>query len=170
MKINIADIKHTHSETLDFDLCAALDPAHYGYGEFALTSPVSCQGRIRDNRRGGFTAEGAYQGLAELQCSRCGRRFPLPVSGDFSALFVPLQEEAWDGETSIFPLQGDVVDLGEVLAGEIFFSLPMQPLCRHDCQGLCPVCGADRNEQRCSCRQKAIDPRWEKLKDLRFND
>ncbi len=170
MKINIADIKHTPSEKLDFSLCSKLDPALYGYGEYTLPEPVSCQGRIRDNHQGGFEAAGAYQATAVLSCSRCGQDYALPLSRDFSALFVPLQGEDWDGETSLFPIQGDLVDLGEVLAGEIFFALPMQPLCQEGCQGLCPVCGADLNKSSCACQRESLDPRWEKLKNLTFDD
>ena len=44
----------------------------------------------------------------------------------------------------------------------------MQPLCRPDCRGLCPVCGVDLNQQSCSCGKDDIDPRWEKLKNLKF--
>jgi len=44
--------------------------------------------------------------------------------------------------------------------------MPMKPLCKPDCQGLCPVCGGNRNRERCACRADWVDPRMEPLKKL----
>jgi uncharacterized protein len=46
----------------------------------------------------------------------------------------------------------------------IFINLPMKPLCSPDCRGLCPVCGANRNKEKCFC-EEAIDPRLAVLKN-----
>jgi len=43
----------------------------------------------------------------------------------------------------------------------------MKPLCREDCQGLCPVCGADKNTGTCSCEESTPDPRWAALAALK---
>jgi uncharacterized protein len=51
----------------------------------------------------------------------------------------------------------------------IFLELPLAPLCRPDCQGLCPECGADKNEAPCEC-PGPVDPRWATLDALRFDE
>jgi len=45
-------------------------------------------------------------------------------------------------------------------------SIPMKLLCREDCQGICPGCGANLNQEACRCGEKPGDPRWEKLREL----
>ena len=59
-----------------------------------------------------------------------------------------------------------VIDLGEVMREQFFLALPMKPLCRPECKGLCPICGANRNRQECGCREEWVDPRLAGLKNL----
>ena len=67
----------------------------------------------------------------------------------------------------IFPIGANgVLDLTEALREQILLALPMQPLCRADCQGLCVQCGKNLNEGTCDCVQDTIDPRLVKLKEL----
>lgn len=61
--------------------------------------------------------------------------------------------EVEDGQFDSRPLILEQVELG----------LPMKPLCREDCAGLCPQCGQDLNEGRCGCRREFVDPRWAAL-------
>ncbi|MCD6351684.1 MAG: DUF177 domain-containing protein [Armatimonadetes bacterium] len=63
-------------------------------------------------------------------------------------------------------LSGDEVDLSELVRQLIIVSLPPRSLCRPDCKGLCPVCGADLNEGPCHCEEQEIDPRLAPLKAL----
>ena len=58
-----------------------------------------------------------------------------------------------------------VLDLSDTLRQYRLASLPLAPLCREDCKGLCPECGADRNQSACSCEQYQ-DLRWAKLREL----
>lgn len=166
MRLDFSKIKLIPDGRLDFQFQEPLDPAAYGIEDYVLSQPMSCQGQAL-HQGDSFTVEGTYHSVADLSCSRCGKPFSLPVSGTFSAAFVyGHPNNDWDGERDLYELEGDTADLGPVLADEIFFSLPMQPLCRPDCQGLCPICGADLNEGSCSCRETETDPRWDKLKDL----
>jgi uncharacterized protein len=57
------------------------------------------------------------------------------------------------------------IDLGEVVREQLYLALPMKPLCREDCKGLCPVCGANRNRETCTCQQEWVDPRMAALKE-----
>jgi uncharacterized protein len=75
---------------------------------------------------------------------------------------VELQEE--DLNTAYY--RDHVLDLGEMLREQFYLALPMRPLCRPDCQGLCPQCGADRNVEACQCQTEWVDPRLSVLKAL----
>ena len=60
----------------------------------------------------------------------------------------------------------DEIDVGVLIETETTLALPMKPLCREGCLGLCPVCGGNRNLVQCDCQQRAPDPRLAALKDL----
>ena len=75
---------------------------------------------------------------------------------------VELQDE--DLDTAFY--RDHVLDLAEMLREQFYLALPMQPLCRPDCQGLCPTCGIDRNVDTCQCKTEWIDPRLSVLKTL----
>ena len=51
------------------------------------------------------------------------------------------------------------IDLGELIHEQFYLTLPMKPLCREDCKGLCPVCGANWNQTTCACERRWEDPR-----------
>ncbi len=58
------------------------------------------------------------------------------------------------------------LDIEQELKNEVLISFPAKHLCKEDCRGLCPVCGCNLNEQKCSCVQKELDPRLEVLRNL----
>lgn len=66
-----------------------------------------------------------------------------------------------------FPIKGDLLDLEPLVREAVLLELPLAPLCRPDCAGLCPECGADRNESDCGDRAESGDPRWAALDGLR---
>jgi uncharacterized protein len=58
------------------------------------------------------------------------------------------------------------IDLAPLAREYMLLDMPITPLCRPDCQGLCPVCGANRNRENCGHQPDPIDPRFSALKDL----
>ncbi len=74
-------------------------------------------------------------------------------------------------EGECYPYTGDQIDLGPMLREQIILGMPLQPLCREDCQGLCPVCGQDRNRRPCGCAEERLpNPfrvlrEWQKRRD-----
>ena len=75
-----------------------------------------------------------------------------------------------EAEEETYPLLGDQLDLQPLARDAVLLNLPQVPLCREDCAGLCPVCGADRNDEPCGCEVEAGDPRWATLDALRGRD
>ena len=98
------------------------------------------------------------------QCRRCLSE----ASGEIETKVREVYEEASDGEET-YALQGSRVDLVPLVRDAVLLGLPPAPLCTEGCQGLCPVCGANRNEVRCSCETSPPDPRWAALDALRDN-
>ncbi len=69
-------------------------------------------------------------------------------------------------DEDVDPVVDDSLDLGPLVRDAVLLELPLAPLCRADCRGLCPQCGADRNEEDCRC-VAPVDPRWASLDVLR---
>jgi len=113
--------------------------------------------------------------VAVLSCSRCLKPFPFSVSvqGRFTLCRVSpeasgkeeLELSLEDLDTGYF--EGEEIDLSGLIHEQIVLSFPMKPLCREECKGLCPECGADRNTESCQCGGSKPDPRWEALLKLR---
>ena len=94
-------------------------------------------------------------------CARCLR----PAEGTLSAQVREIFESDGDGE-EVYPLSGAQVDLEPLARDAVLLELPLVPLCREDCQGLCPTCGADLTESACNCDTTQLDPRWAALEQL----
>ncbi|MBZ0251760.1 MAG: DUF177 domain-containing protein, partial [Candidatus Methylomirabilis sp.] len=65
---------------------------------------------------------------------------------------------------------GEKIDLTALLDEQLSLNAPIQPLCRPDCRGLCPVCGADLNTIPCSCAPERMPSPFEKLKGLKLGE
>ena len=94
------------------------------------------------------------------------RRCTAPVSGELSIAVNERFAEPPIPEEELYPIVDDAIDLGPLVRDAIVLELPMEPLCREDCRGLCPQCGSDRNESECGCVAPP-DPRWANLDVLR---
>lgn len=115
---------------------------------------------------GGVTATGHVTAPWRAACRRCAR----PVQG---ILEVRVAEQFRPGagpdDDDAYPLVNETIDLRDLVRDAVVLELPLAPLCRPDCAGLCPTCGCDRNERACGC-QPEIDPRWATLDALRAPD
>lgn len=97
-------------------------------------------------------------------CSRCLDTFRATVNADVDVRLVPRPATAESVELASEDLDvdfytDDQLDLSAVIETETTLALPMKPLCREDCRGLCPVCGGNRNSAPCACRERPADPR-----------
>jgi uncharacterized protein len=114
---------------------------------------------------GGIEAVGTVTAPWVGICRRCATAVTGEVRIDVHERFAdpPVAEVA---EDEIYPIAEDTIDLGPMVRDVVVLELPMAPLCREDCAGLCPQCGADRNEGPCGCVAPR-DPRWANLDVLR---
>jgi len=125
-------------------------------------------------RRGeAVAARGSYAAEVTLSCSRCLAPYCLGLAGEVEWAFRPQPEDqpedlrlTGDDLEVIFYRDGEL-DLAQALRDEVNLALPMAPLCRGDCPGLCPVCGRALQPGQACCRQKTMDPRWAELAKLK---
>ena len=118
--------------------------------------------------------KGTIRTELELECTRClqkiDKKFEIPFEAAFAAPenYTQAKEaelQADDLDVSI--LEGNEIDLTELVREQSLLNLPEQIFCREDCKGLCEKCGANRNLINCNCIEQEIDPRWAALKNLK---
>ncbi|HYV86710.1 MAG TPA: DUF177 domain-containing protein [Patescibacteria group bacterium] len=128
------------------------------------------------HKEGGRVAfAGEIATVATLPCSRCLEPYGLPLDMRFDLLYTaePERDER-GGESRVeedsfteVHFDGARIDLDSLLAEQIYLALPLKPLCRDDCRGLCPRCGANLNAGDCGCPAEQMpDPRLAALKKL----
>jgi uncharacterized protein len=111
--------------------------------------------------------EGKLKTKVGRTCSRCLKEFVSDVEVDISERFFPANAEYI--EKDAFSYDSDIVDITEALRESLIIAEPLQALCKKDCKGLCPVCGADKNVELCNCDTFTIDPRLVALKQFLKN-
>jgi len=140
--------------------------------ELQSLSPVSWRGQISFNDPG-FLLRGRLGYEQTLTCTRCLKPFVEPVRADLHLLVEVEGPAAGSGEhelhekdLGVYTVPDEVLETEPMLREQLQLNLPMKPLCRPDCQGLCPRCGADLNLERCDCAPMQ-DSRWGALAGLR---
>jgi len=112
----------------------------------------------------GLYAQGLLRATVPATCARCLTDIAQPVSSRLGELYHYPPESA--PPDSLILDDDHHLDLTPVVREEFILAIPLQPLCRPDCKGLCPQCGANWNEGPCDCPSEAVDPRWAGLADL----
>ena len=122
---------------------------------------------------GKFQVVGRLDATLELGCCRCLDSFPLVVGVHLDLLYLPVSDSTGDAEVQIEEsdlhtafYRDDQIDLGQLIHEQFLLVLPMKPLCRSDCLGLCVVCGGNRNTTACECVKQQNDPGLAALKSL----
>jgi uncharacterized protein len=139
------------------------------------TGPLTVQGRAEllvEHRGHKETVEdirvrAEVRGPFELSCARCLTGVPTTVDAQFDLIFRPTGIDAEAGEHAISEDETEIgyyeksgLPLEDVVREQVLLTLPSRTLCREECKGLCPQCGADRNSTECHCSETATDPRW----------
>ena len=121
-------------------------------------------GKFRASRTArGIFLKGKLRSIMEIDCARCSHPFKSPVDLLLNDHYY-LKADAPEGEF-IIPESGKL-DLGPLVRELAITAVPMQPICKEDCAGLCVTCGINLNETTCDCEDDDIDPRFAILKQL----
>jgi uncharacterized protein len=143
---------------------------------FTIRSPVELAFDIYKDKAQ-FRLVGRVQTTLELPCSRCLEPLVWPVNASFDLRYQPKAMNRGEGEREIEDddlstafYENDTIDLGQLMREQFYLSLPMKPLCREECLGLCPQCGTNLNRGRCACTREWDDPRFAALRSLRRKD
>jgi uncharacterized protein len=128
-------------------------------GEDPISAELRAQSVIE-----GILVTGRVEATSELRCSRCLAELSSPLGIDVCELFAASKE---GGSEDAYAVTGTEIDLEPMLRDAIALALPLHPLCRQDCRGMCSRCGTDLNSGNCNCKEEDSDPRWAPLDALR---
>ena len=174
MKLYIPELKKGEGEFFSYDGTIELNPIQL---DCLKGQPV----RLHVNLKAAYVQnrvllKGTWHGELKTECHRCLTPFALQldetVYEEFSHLTRGTGSERdmtegavfSDGES--FAFKGDTLDLTDFFMQLYLMTQPLKMLCKDDCLGLCSSCGANKNNERCSC-EKHVDPRWAILDEIK---
>ena len=143
---------------------ASLDAADLGVIDERIAGPVGVVLEAVSNVDG-IVVSGDIAIPWTAACRRCLTDVAGTAVVDVEEIY---QDDVIDEDA--YAIEGDQIDLAAPIREYVLIELPDGPLCRPDCAGICPVCGADRNEASCDCDTTVRDERWAALDDLDLGD
>ena len=173
MKIRVSNL---HEEGVRFEFSRktawleATLPADKRTDFTMLEVHVDCLARkIRET----VSLEMAIDTVFRLECCRCLELITLPVNSEIKYTLAPFREEAeeenpesLDEDFNFGYYKDDEIDFDPIVVEQILMQIPMKPLCKENCKGICPDCGVNLNESSCQCRRESGHPGFAALKNF----
>ncbi|MFH0786461.1 MAG: DUF177 domain-containing protein [Pseudomonadota bacterium] len=141
---------------------------------FGPSGPLEVQGELIRTGEG-ILFRGTVRGKIRLDCGRCLEPYlktlEEPVGSEWRLIPAPIKSSDQEGAFQIEDLETGqikegVLDLAERILEEVILTIPIQPLCRETCLGLCPICGENKNTTPCSCKSKEGTSPFSVLKNV----
>lgn len=162
MRLDLRDVILVPDAEKSFQCQVDLSDLEF-YGRKPIVRPVLAQGRVV-NHAGALVLNGTARSELDLVCDRCGKEFSREKVVALDMLLADELEQE-DSEDEIFLLDGNELDLDELVTTAFVLAMDTKNLCSEDCKGLCAKCGADLNLGPCGCRPE-VDPRLAALAQL----
>jgi uncharacterized protein len=168
------DLRDIRDEGVVFDHALDLARLRSESGAPLVVGPARLAGQARPGKRG-LELRARLEARVRLECSRCLEPFETEIGEEvFLNIVAEAVEYGGPGETeldvedaTLFYAAEGRADLGAIAAEQILLCLPLKPVCRPSCAGLCPACGADRNRIECGCPPGDRDARLAPLSELK---
>ena len=164
MIVSIADLGAALGKAQAFSFVSSAPELDAIHEEYSLEGPVEVAGTVT-NVGSGFRVKGVITCRKSFVCDRCLGQFVEEQKHKFSEDFRREGEAEGENE-SVNYFSGDAIDIAELVRDTILAAQPLNNICRPDCRGLCPKCGADLNKGDCGCNRTILDPRLAALQQL----
>ena len=162
MRLDLRDVILVPDAEKSFQCQVDLSDLEF-FGRKPIVRPVLAQGSVV-NHAGALVLNGTARSELDLVCDRCGKEFSREKVVALDMLLADELEQE-DSEDEIFLLDGNELDLDELVTTAFVLAMDTKNLCSEDCKGLCAKCGADLNLGPCGCRPE-VDPRLAALAQL----
>lgn len=156
----VIDLGSDYRQISPIESSGRADLVEEHHGKHKIIKDIRIQGRL-ETRLGS-------------NCARCLEPLTQDVNREFDLLYRPQGADAGrdemsvtDAEAEISYYEGEGILLDDVVREQILLTLPLKVTCREDCKGLCPHCGKNLNQEKCSCAVMQEEPRWAALKEIR---
>lgn len=160
-------------EPFSWDLEESIPASSLNRDELLDLGPVRWRGTIRVTTEG-FLLSGTLSYDQTLACTRCLGPIVEHVDSDVQYLIKIRQSLPLAGEFELsaedldtLEVDSEVLDTEPIVLDQLQLNIPMRALCRPDCAGFCPRCGANLNVEPCRCEEDEPDPRWRNLAELK---
>lgn len=169
---------------MQFNVSELLREGYSSFREFAIDEDLQIDGASRrltghvrfDRVPDGIFVRATLHGEASDECSRCLDPFTFPVEIVIEEQYIPHLDPVTgarvtppEGEEDAYRIdERHIINLALPAQQYWTMSLPIAPVCRDDCGGICPTCG-ERREAGHPCSAAADDGRWAKLRDLKLS-
>lgn len=164
MRLFLSRLKESAGYAIDFDFNENIKFVQINHEDIFFIEPVRIQGSVENMGNRIFEVHGVIKTAAEYPCFRCLTMTRVDLNLDFSLKFSDIPVDSQEDE--IIAFSGDEIEITPYILDEIMLNWPGQILCKPDCRGICPHCGADLNKTTCSCKQEDIDPRLAALQSF----
>ena len=169
----LIELEKIEDEPFHWQESPSISAESLGRTELLGVGDVSWSGKVfRD--LAGYRLEARLSYEQTLTCTRCLQPLARSVEDEIQLAIDTSSSEPMLGEHELTTsdlktlfLEGRELDTTPILMEQLQLNIPMKPLCREDCAGLCPHCGVDRNSERCACAESQVDPRWQALEQWR---
>jgi len=143
LQINVSEVKNIGKVCKGFEpyFCVGIDDIVKGQSLEVSFSLTDCENEI--------LLQGEINGKLKLECSLCLEEIWQPIKINLCASYPSTQE---------------LIDIDDEVKQLVVLNIPVKPLCKDDCKGICVVCGKNKNISDCACSHETHDPRWGKLK------
>ncbi|MEG0855040.1 MAG: DUF177 domain-containing protein [Terrisporobacter sp.] len=175
MIISLDKLNRKETDKIDLNFSQKIDSINYCENTYKLASPISLQGKISRTNKGYYLEVTVSFQILD-KCARCLDEVKVPIEYAIEGFLVKtdFNEDEFE-DYDAFIIDGEDVNLTDIIEQTLIFNFPPQVFCKEGCEGLCQDCGANLNRETCACSQIAndeedIDPRFAKLKDLFKND
>ncbi len=164
LRVNVAELLRWPGSTKDVEVACTAAELGIGDPRVAASAPVTATIHV-ESLSDGVVVSGVVEAPWHDTCRRCLAEIDRVARAEVRDLF---QIVVTDPDA--FPVVGDQIDLADLVRETVHLELPLAPLCRDDCAGICPTCGVDRNIEACTCVGEVGDDRWGALDALRDLD
>lgn len=191
MRIDVSGLRQDVGDHLRQRFSEEVPPLSLGDDEANFVAPAQVTADLYNTGKG-IAADVRVKAEVQLNCSRCLKPFGLPLEVHFQEEYrpedgtpaggpgrpeqdgkgrrrgdrAPEPETEEEDDQEYLTYSGDEIDLTQSVQESLFLALPMKPLCKTDCLGLCPQCGHDLNEGPCGHEEPVSDPRLFALREL----
>lgn len=163
MIIDLSEIIKNDSIKINLDSDISFEQVEFMGESFQFEKPLHIKGTIVNNTKS-LELNAEVEGEMGVCCARC--REPLTVRVEFGVKEVIMQNAEGIDDEDVIVIDGEKIDIAEVVLNNFLMNVSGKYLCHDDCKGLCPKCGINLNKGECNCSDDDIDPRWAKLAEI----